>query len=869
MMTMILCGCPSPNGDDIIDGDVEFALELKTVETDFVEVAVTAPSELEMAYMVATEPQDLAAAVLFVTGTVKKVNNGDVVRITDGIVAGTDYYFYAVAKLDDKNFSDIINLEFKTKDYEFNDLITVVETYNDGFKVHLTIPQDIKDKGNVIRYTTTSLAVYNVNKSGYEGIENLLDAQSIVSNGDPWGNYVKNDSTLVFNSMNEILLDKDGNPVLDMNGNQIDIHNPITPGEPTIFLAGECAWGTFDEMGDILGYYYGIAGSAYVVPLFDSENYEWTGLFEKKEFFAKEPTLCDATVEIEIPEDEISAVDANIYFNMEEGVERYFYMILDDSTYNQVVSVYLDGNEDWFQWFLTSFIAFYEWGIGAQTESIQVNAASSFYEPLIGGDTYHVVCTVMGDEAGATQRYIHKEFTTKEKVKRAPVIEVTPVETEDPYWATFNVRNADLDNPVLGAYYAANYAREFQLLFNSGYTYETLLKGNNVFAAEDLAAINTPEGLEVSFPTLDGEVMRLAVYGFNDEYTFNILDNNTEGTGWADYIAPMAPAADMIDSPYFYALEGDWTATATLRILEQDEEGTTSYKDIQHSSKINIGNIIPGIPDQIEEHVYDLYTNNSRDDVDGMFDELLMLADMFAEYRLMGQNRLLCSGFMDYDFYSINRMHYMSPYDLFKATDYSSYDVPQLMYDFGPKWYLEVQEDGSLIAPFSSIYLPPMHSWPGYQFYMGGVGNGIAFLDGEGAQYSDLPGFPVEVSDDYNTITIKPIVRPDGTYYMNSVGVNGQNTELIATVVSDIVLTRGWTEKAEQTSYVAAPSSVRTVTMDGQPVKRLPKARVCKSVSDFSKVEPIRQYKIDETPDVVTMEMVNKTTQKILNNEIR
>ncbi len=868
------CECETPNPNPGPNPNPElptFKVELKTVETDYVEFSVSASAELEMAYLLSTEASAPAAAVLFVTGTTAKVKDGDVIKITDGVASGTNYWLYAVAKLDDKNYSDVNALEFKTKEYEFKELITVVETYYDGYKVHITVPEEVKKNGNAIRYTATSLAVYNVNKVGYEGIENLMDAQSVVSNGDPWEFYVKNDSTIVYNNENQVKLDKDGNPVLDMNGDYIDIHNPISPGEPSIFLAGECRWGTFDEMGDVLGYYYGIAGSAYVVPLFDRNKLEWTGAFDKKIFFAKEPTLCDATVEIEIPEDEISVIDANIYFNMEPGVERYFYMVLDDMTYNQVVTVYLDGHEEWFQWFLTSYLAFYEWGIGAETESIQVNAASSFYEPLsVDNGPYHVLCTVMGDDAGGTQRFIHKQFNTKEKTKRAPVIEVKSVETGDPYLATFNIKSTSPDNPITGAYYACNYAREFQLMLNSGYTYESLLKGNYQFTPDEVAKINSPEGLTWDFPTLDGEELRLAVYGCNDEYTFNLIDKNTEGSGWADYMAPMLAPADMIDSPYYESLEGDWTATATLKVLEEKADGSTGYKTIEHKSKITLGSFIPGIPEQIESHVYDLYTNNSEEDVDGMFAELLTLADNFAEYRVIGQNRILCTGFMDYDFYAPSRMNFMSPYDLFKATDYSSYDVPQLIYDFGPKWYLEVQEDGSLIVPFSSSYLPPMHAWPGYPFYVGGVCDGNAFIDGENADYTDLPGFPVEVSDDHSTITVKPIVRDGQSYYMNAIGVNGANTELIANVVSDIVLTKGWTDtKAPESISASAPSAVKAVTMDGRPVNELPKARIYKSLTDFSKVKPLRQYKVDEKPNVVTMEMVDKTTRKILNNEIR
>lgn len=841
----------------------EFSVELKTVESDFIEVAVTAPAELEMAYVIGTKPQALSPAVLFVTGTTLTVSPGQVLKITDGIVQSTSYYMYAVAKLDAQNYSEIIKLEFTTKGYEFNELLTVVDTYLDGYKVHITVPEDTKERGNVIRYGSTSLAWYNILKSSKGG--ESVDLNAVVANGNPYGNYVKNDSTIVMDDWNVVLLDEAGNPVLDSDGQQIDIHDPISPGEPTIFIAGECRWGSPAEFAEIMGFNLP-ERDAYIIPLFDWES-GWTGAFQKVEFFTKEPTECDVTVEVDIPEDEITVTDAMIYFNMDEGVSRYFYMVLDNQTYNQILDSYLDNHEEWFQWFLTSYIAFYEWGVYPETESTYINAMSKFVEPLTGGDTYHVLCTVMGDEDGATQRYIHKTFVAKEKTKRAPVIEVTAVETGNPYEATFNIKAPNKD--VVGAYWACNYAREFELMFNTGATYESLLYGNYSFQSEELAEINSDAGYTVHYPTLDGEATRLAVYGCNDEYTFNNIDADTEGAGWADYYAPLAENDAPISSPLYEALAGEWTATATIVVNERLEDDTVVSHNVTYSSKVDISASAPALPAKVDEHIYDLYKGSSRDDVDSMFEELVELSDQFTESRLKGQNRLLCNGFIDFDYYKnaeegqIGRMDYRSPYELFQATNYSSVDVPQLIYDFGPKWFLEVLYDGSVVVPFHSTYLPPMHNWPGYPFYVGGVGDGVAFYDAT----DEYPGFPVEIAADHNKITIKPIVLADGsTYYMNALGINAQyggELEIIATVISDIVLTRGWDETKSVNAFAATPSKVAARTIDGTAVTELPKARVYKSMTELE-AAPVRQYKEDKTPNVVTMDMVNETSSKIL-----
>ena len=205
VLGVVLCGIFSGCGKE---GYGEFSVSVKEAGNDFVSLFITAPSSLEMAYQISKEPMLTTPAVLFKTGTVITVNPADVIEITDDIEQDTKYYFYAVAKVDDQNYSPLISLEFTTKKYEFTELLTLVKPYPDGFKVHITVPQATKDRGNVIRYGSTSLAWYNLLKSR-NGSE-VVDVNAVVANGNPYGNYVKNDSTIVFNDMNVVLLDENG-----------------------------------------------------------------------------------------------------------------------------------------------------------------------------------------------------------------------------------------------------------------------------------------------------------------------------------------------------------------------------------------------------------------------------------------------------------------------------------------------------------------------------------------------------------------------------------------------------------------------------------------------------------------------------------
>lgn len=879
LVVTALCafGCVLTGCQEKLKGN-EFSLSVKEAGADFVKLAVTASKPMEIAYKVTTKAQLMTPAVLFKTGEVIEVANGDVIELREGIQQDTRYYVYAVARFDETTYSERISLEFTTDKYQFTELVTIVETYLDGYKAHITVPQETKDRGHAIRVGSMPLAWYYLMTSS-KG-QTVVDLQAIASNGNPYEGHMFNDSTIVWNDANVILLDEKGNPVIDENGEQIDIHDPIVPGEPTIFFAGETRYGTPEEFNDVVGYTSPTENS-WAVPYFDPEKREWLGAFQKKEFLTKEPELCEATVEIEIPEDEITVTDAMIYFDMSDDAYSYFYMVLDNSTYNQILATYLNNNEEWFRWFLTSYIAFYEWGVFPETENIAINAASNFVEPLTGGETYHVLATVFGDSKGATQRFIHKTFKAKDKTKVAPVIEVTAIESSDPYTATFNIKaGADSKGnvqPIMGAYWVCNYSRDFEMMFNADYTYATLLKNLGwTFSSEEVAAINSPEGYTVTFPTLDGEVTRFAAYGCNDEYTFNVIDEE-HTAGWADYKSPMAESVSPVSSDLFTLLEGDWTASATLRAMQQEPDGSIITYNVDHKSKINISASAPELPATLDESVYGLYAGTpekpgkSKEEVDNMYEELNELNDIFTESRLVGQNRLLCSGFMDFDpaapQLGVNRLEFRSPYDLFVATDYSSVDIAQLIYDFGPKWFLQVQEDGSVIVPFHSVTIPPMSNWPGYTFYTGGVADGTAFYDSN----ANYPGFPVEISDDLNTITIKPIVLSDGvttyTYYMNAIGVSQQGgLELISTVITDIVLKRGWTEQAATKASVVSSSAVNyvnAVDMNGYSVNELPKAAVYKSMTEF-KAEELPSYTRKEKANVVTKEMVDETSAKIL-----
>ena len=151
-----------------------------------------------------------------------------------------------------------------------------------------------------------------------------------------------------------------------------------------------------------------------------------------------------------------------------------------------------------------------------------------------------------------------------------------------------------------------------------------------------------------------------------------------------------------------------------------------------------------------------------------------------------------------------------------------------------------------------------MHNWPGYSFYVGGVGEANG---GQVAIYEateQYPGFPVEISEDGNTIVIKPINYEGALLYMNALGFSDDaimqgTVEIVAPVISEITLTRGWDGTKSNLSNVAPEKvSASLKTFDGTPAQA-PMVRKVGSMTDFSKL-----------PEVKTVETVTVATEKNL-----
>lgn len=753
-------------------------------------------------------PEELTEDILFVSGTVVECSDGEHTVEVSGLEPMTGYTFYLAATTSDNEYYDeIVTATFTTTD--FTEDVTVVDRTYDGFSVHVKVPQSVKDAGNVLRYTYGSLVMYNSNKSGWMA---SADAQMLESNG---GVYIEDSQTIVYNDENASYIDEEGD--------QVVLHDPLVPGEPGVFFVGEFGLGE-SMYGWGEGYYSALFDFEgwYNDPNLDNEENYWTGYFKKIDVRAREPEVLNATVDVD--RSNIQAVTGTVKFTPDPEVYQYCVSIMDHATYQSVLEL-LDNNEEYLQWFTTSYYASMMLGMQTFQGNVEMDLTQYYY--LQEQTHYHILVTAMGNAEGTTQSFQHIEFDTTEKSMAAPEVTVTAIDNpngeEDPFEIWFNIKNTG-SVEVASAMYAANYEREWEAALQQGMTYADITMSGNRFSDAEVAQINTPEGYNVSFSTLDDMTTRLAVLAYNIEETPNDL-NAENCPAIAEATSIPQPDAERVDSELFSALEGEWTMTGNATTLEYDYTTLTNkVVDLgPQTTKVTVYDGIKDYPETLPENVYEIYENAglSREEATAYYDEFKMEAEAFNA-KVRGQNRLLCLGFGYEDpegGYYGPVFTATTPYELFCNAEYSSYDVASLFYDFGPKWYLQVDKDGSVSVPVNSERMYPLQAWTDNVYYLAGLNdNGFISVGADGENLY----FPVDVASDNNTVTVNPMTvtteaygeadfYPNAIYLQYGYGYTGGYT-----INSELTLTRGWTEAAAQTAVSGAGANVKPVKL--QPV---------------------------------------------------
>ena len=858
----------TPEPEPIQKAETKVEVAVDQIMANGATINVTTQNVKEFAYV--KRDTELAATAILQGDEFKtKIENTDVVTTSEititGCEAGTTYtLFFAFRLADDSIYEEVKRVEFTTTSYGDN-VINVVDRMYDGFSVYLQIPDDVKAKGNALRYSTSSMPMYNYAKQ-----QGSMELDMLLYNAQQ---YTTTDKLIIYDEYHSTERDQDGNLIYDEAGNlaSATFADPKVPGEPGYLLVGEYALMENPEErivlvdGEVMTVYddsymeYSIwwypAGwsKGYYNPQYDwarwyaeldSDEYDsekyWTGYYERVLIETLEPEIVEG---VDIKATDITPIEACISFKPTDDIIQYCILVCTESEYETQILPLIENNEEYLRWFTGSYFALMSFGIQMGSGYSELWLSDWFVDTKgLAGQTIRVLVAGLGNESGTKQSFDTYTFTLPEVTLPKPQVVVTPVASEDPYMVTFNIKNPNPDNALTEVYFACNYAREFDAILKE-YSYTSLLKGmGNPLGATEIGLINSANGFNFQISSRDNATTRLAVLGYNWEGSSNNPDE-PESKAVAEYTTPNANFPVRVNSELFEKLQGEWTASAHMEnyVAVTDAEGnaTGEHKFENAGTYTSNVSIMGGLPyeESVPQEVYDIYraAGISDAETEELYDELIRLTKWYNT-RTRGFNRLLCLG---YDFADPNYMLDIvaTPYDLFTASDYSTNKIEHMFYDFGPKWNFEIDADGSVWLPIDIEREYPLETFNfglNYTFYMLAVGErtylGGDIINTDGTTLIDAR-FPVEVSDDYNTITIKPIVYTDGSgtteYYYPCVAQiqNGYATPLNPRVRGEVTLTRNAGAKAASVKANAAAGKGVSKSLPTIGEARTPMAR--------------------------------------------
>lgn len=773
--------------------------ELVAATSTTAELRLTTTAITEAAYAVTKAGDDaLDPTVIFASGT-RGIScaEGETSVTVRNLEPLTDYVIYVAGITEEEEFFDqVASVSLTTAD--FAEDLSIYDVDYDSFKAHVKVPDNLAESGNVIKWGLCDLATYYMNAS-------LPDAELLNLSDEYYHNYFTEDWTFEFTNENSIVYDENGDPQLDETGSTLVYYDPIVPGGTYFAMFGEFAWGSHP---------YGF-GEGYYSPLCDVEGFYmaqwmgenpqekdyWTGFYQNVTVDLKAPEVLDASLNISL---NLRPIGGVVSVSPDEAVKLYCISVLDDTTYQMLLSMALNNDPDNMQWYITTLNAMFTIYAMSGSGPMDITLEDMLY--IDKEATYHVFATGMGNEQGTSQCYEHITFQLPDPTMPAPEVVVTPIKNpngeESPYEVWFNVKCTSKD--ALSGMYACNYQREWEAALNQGYTNADLIESGYELTSTEIGQINTDEGLNISFSSREDATSYLGVVVYNEEGTASepsVAQNTTI----------VEPAADPVNSELFTDLLGDWTATATIQYQEYDYE-TFDYitRTQEISSKVTIGDVgyEATLPDDVYNYYYENTKYTTKEQVDALYDEFKAAVDLFNQ-KTKNQNRLLCQGLdLEIPVYDTHYCAYASPYDLFISESYSGFDSESPVFDFGPKWYLQIAADGSVSVPFNANMFAPLSAWSTYEYHLVGVSQtaSLPYVVEESKVATGY--FPAEVSSDKNTITINPITYNDDTYYMNPGRLYYGSYQLASRIISPITLTRGWDE-AESTAARTAFANVR------------------------------------------------------------
>lgn len=174
------------------------------------------------------------------------------------------------------------------------------------------------------------------------------------------------------------------------------------------------------------------------------------------------------------------------------------------------------------------------------------------------------------------------------------------------------------------------------------------------------------------------------------------------------------------------------------------------------------------LPDEVKEELVKYFVESgmseskAEESVKGYFKEYQERSKYYTE-KNRNQNCLVATGFS----YDSNLAPFASSWDLFCSTEYSAYSTDELFRDYGPKLYFKIAKNQAGEDSVSVIvtredngayirYVDPVSDW--YQSTLQLYG-----FNSETPDNCYITEFPVEISEEMNTVTIKPAVQDGKT----------------------------------------------------------------------------------------------------------
>ncbi len=849
--TLGFVGCEEPEAWIDKNGvGINASVKSTSVTTATLEVQTAGLSKI--AWIARTAEESAPASVfIFKNGSQMDVTNGTHTVEVKQLSANTTYTIYIAGEIAaTADLSDVYTLQnVKTTDFD-TEGVTVRDVTYDGFTLDIKVPESVKEEDHLIKWSAADLYLFNRNKIGSHGVVPDTNLMNWNDSDAGWGHlYFNTSTTLTITEMNSFAIDENGSPNYDYH-----YYEALVPGQPEVFILGEFAfgqdygggwgWGYYEPMFDRAAWSSALAKNG--GEIIDETPY-WDGMYKHMIIKTKEPEkLDDSLLQVEL---DIRTDDAIINVQVDDSIAGVQVMVLDEDQH-ALAYKWLGESYEHFQWFATSYVGmmegatdFYMRGAGIDGNGRLRTALSQYLLNVSQTSKYWVwVVGLAGtDDAGNMNGskqvcWNMNGFNLKPTTKPAPTIEVTAVEPSKPNTAAYKIfcPSAAEGNGVTKGYYISNYEREW---LSANMTAQQILDSYAwgdpycEFLPTEYDIINGKDGgdgLVIEFPSRP-----------NENYHFAAVFTNSEGTRtYSDAVIcrTYETPVEKVESAYFESLKGEWTASALVRFsklrtdIDPEDETLTDeekYEQFEktHTCTITIGDTT--YPETLSETVYETFEKHgvSRDKTDAYYAQFCEAVDLFNETN-RDHNRILLNGFnfAGEMLEHLPYFNYQSAYDLFISDTYNGASYTMPVYEFGPKWYFEVMEDGTLAVPFNSTSFEPMASWcisgynqlqeihliayePTMPMAAGYIGQG-GYLGSAQTGY-----FPVEVSEDGNTITIKPYQHeqlPGLDFYPN-VGVfygydgTGEATYSMAlAIISEITLTRG-----------AAPAPARAKAVSG------------------------------------------------------